>query len=205
MLLFRRQDRDRVARGEITLTFRLWKSAHVKAGKAYETGFGAVFVEDVRLQPAALVAQEDVPPSGCRSVEEVWKLAGEHTGAPVGPDTLLYRVQFRFLGDVAAAAAPQRELDNETLRARLARLDAASARGPWTLAVLRMIDSAPRVPARLLAAELDWERLDFKAHVRKLKALGLTLSHEQGYELSEAGRRYLRESADQGRSPKPET
>jgi len=191
MLLFRREDRERVASGEITLTFRLWKSAHVKAGKAYETGFGAVLVEDVRVMPAALVAEEDVPLTGCASISAIWALAGEHTGAPVGPDTLLHRVQFRFLGRVPPAAASQRELDRETLRVRLARLDAANARGPWTLAVLRLIESAPRVPARLLAAELGWETPEFKAHVRKLKALGLTLSHETGYELSDAGRRYL--------------
>jgi hypothetical protein len=198
MLLFRREDRERVASGEITVTFRLWKSAHVKAGKAYETGFGAVLVEDVRVLPAALVAEEDVPLTGCASIEQVWRLAGEHTGAPVGLDTLLHRVQFRFLGRVPPAAASQRELDRETLRVRLARLDAAHARGPWTLAVLRLIESAPRVPARLLAAELGWETPEFKAHVRKLKALGLTLSHETGYELSDAGRRYLQEGLEPG-------
>ena len=46
MLMFREQDRGRVADGEITVTYRLWKSAHVKAGKRYETGFCAVDVED---------------------------------------------------------------------------------------------------------------------------------------------------------------
>lgn len=100
MLMFRQPDRERVARGEITVTYRLWKSAHVKAGKTYEAGFGKVAVDDVQLLPAALVPEGDVPATGCADVAAIWALAGDHTGATVTPDTLLYRVQFRFLGGV---------------------------------------------------------------------------------------------------------
>jgi hypothetical protein len=70
-------------------------------------------------------------------------------------------------------------------------MDARSPRGPWTLAVLGAIGDAPEVPARILAAELGWPTLEFKAHVRRLKALGLTHSHEVGYSLTDAGRAYL--------------
>ncbi len=101
MLMFRREDRERVARGEITVTFRLWKSSHVKAGKTYETGFGRVDVEDVQVIPAAMVSDDDVLASGCADVAAILELAGEHTGARVGPDTLLHRVQFRFIGERA--------------------------------------------------------------------------------------------------------
>ena len=107
MLMFRREDRERVARGEITLTFRLWKSAHVRAGKTYESGFGPVEVEDVQVMPAALISDDDVAPSGCADVPSILKLAGEHTNARVGPDTLLYRVQFRFLGDKMRPVEPR--------------------------------------------------------------------------------------------------
>jgi hypothetical protein len=191
MVSFRREDRGRVANGEITVTFRLWRSAHVKAGKLYPTGFGTIEVEDLRVIPAALVTAEDVPPSGCDSIEAIWALAGEHTSTAVGPDTMLHRVQFRFLGEVPATATPSPSEDLSRIRARLERWDSLSPRGPWTALVLRSIEAAPLVPARLLAADLDWERLDFKAHVRKLKGLGLTISHEVGYELSDLGRRYL--------------
>jgi hypothetical protein len=96
--MFRQQDRGRVADGEITVTYRLWKSAKVKAGKTYETGFGRVEVEDVDLIPAALVPSADVARSGLPDIASIWQLAGEHTKARVDPDTLLYRVQFRFVG-----------------------------------------------------------------------------------------------------------
>jgi hypothetical protein len=95
LVTFRREDRERVADGAITVTFRLWKSAHVKAGNTYATSFGGIEVEDVRVIPAALVTNEDVRLSGCPDISAVWESAGEHTKTVVGPETLLHRVQFR--------------------------------------------------------------------------------------------------------------
>jgi hypothetical protein len=191
LVTFRREDRERVANGEITVSFRLWRSAHVKAGKSYPTGFGTVDIEDVRVIPAALVSEADVGPSGCVDIAAIWNLAGEHTGAVVGPDTLLHRVQFRFLGDVPPHSQPAPNLSLDQLSARLERMDRLSTRGPWTKATLDLIEAGPGVPARLLAAGMGMETREFKVNVRKLKALGLTISHEVGYELSDLGRRYL--------------
>jgi hypothetical protein len=191
MLMFRREDRGRVIDGEITVTFRLWKSPKVKAGKIYATPIGAIEIEKVDVIPAALVSKRDVKPSGRASIAAIWESAGEHTKTIVTPDTLLHRVQIRFLGDVPVEAQKKPPISLEGLARRLDRMDARSARGPWTHQFLKTIEDAPRVPARILAADVGWERLDFKAHVRRLKALGLTISHETGYELSDLGHRYL--------------
>lgn len=191
MVAFRKEDREQVASGAITVSFRLWQRAQAKAGNRYATGFGTIEVDDVRVVPAALVTDEDVPRTGCSSVEEVWALAGEHTRATVTAETLLYRLEFRFLGDVPASVAKEaKTLPIAELVERLERMDSRSD-SPWTFRTLELIEAAPRVPARLLAPELGRERLDFKANVRKLKALGLTVSHETGYELSVLGREVL--------------
>ncbi len=190
-MMFRREDHERVANGEITLTFRLWKTPKVKAGKRYATGFGTVEVENVSVIPAALVTRKDVRPSGMRNINAIWASAGEHTKTCVVAETLLHRVQFRFLGDVPVSGARGPDTDLNAMRKLLQKKDHLSSRGPWTLQILRLIEGGPRVPARVLAAELGWQTLDFKANVRKLKALGLTISHEVGYELSDIGRRYL--------------
>ena len=190
-MIFRREDRERVARGEITISYRLWRSAKVKAGKSYRTPLGTIAVDDVKVIPAAMIARRDVRRTGCKRIAEIRELAGEQTKTHVDDDTLLHRVQFRFLGDEAPTSKPARTLDLEDVAARLTRMDQRSPRGAWTHAVLQAIETQPQVPARILCAQLDWERLDFKAHVRKLKALGLTISHEVGYELSDLGRRYL--------------
>lgn len=173
------------------MTFRLWKRPHVKAGKTYETGFGAVEIEDVRVVPAALVSADDVRLAGLSDAASVWNLAGEHTGTAVGPETLLHRVQFRYLGKAAAEAEVKRPPSTAGLGERLDRMDRLSRRGRWTLATLRLIEAGEGVPARVLAPELGLETSDFKANVRKLKALGLTVSLEVGYELSDLGREYL--------------
>src|SRR5262249_2150757 len=101
----------------------------------------------------------------------------------------LYRVVFHFLGHSDPRPRPP-GLSLDQVSERLGRLD-SSARGPWTLTVLRLIEEQPRVVARRLAYSIGWEPADFKGHVRKLKALGLTISCEIGYELSELGQSYL--------------
>ena len=69
----------------------------------------------------------------------------------------------------------------------------AHSGGPWTEATLAAIAARPATRAADLAADLGRERLEFKRDVRKLKALGLTLSLEVGYRLSPRGQAYWRE------------
>ena len=58
------------------------------------------------------------------------------------------------------------------------------------MAVLGVIDEHPRTRAGDLAPIFGRELQPFKLDVRKLKNLGLTISHEIGYELSPRGRAY---------------
>jgi hypothetical protein len=55
----------------------------------------------------------------------------------------------------------------------------------------RLIAARPDVRAPDLAASFGLETAVFKRDVRKLKALGLTLSEPVGYRLSPRGRAYL--------------
>ncbi len=66
-------------------------------------------------------------------------------------------------------------------------MDERSSLGPWTLAALGKIAEQPGVVSTELAAQLGRERQQFKNDVRKLKKLGLTISLEDGYELSARG------------------
>jgi hypothetical protein len=188
MVSFTAEDHARVAAGDITITWRLWKYAHVKAGKVYATGFGgAVEIEDIRAVRVADVTDNDAHEAQLPDAASIIELARSHTGREVSGDTLLYRVQFHYLQQ-----APEKpRLSLEDVTKRLERLDNASKRGPWTLQTLRLIEDGPGVAARYLAPELGQALPDFKLNVRKLKALGLTVSLETGYELSELGQTYL--------------
>jgi predicted transcriptional regulator len=74
---------------------------------------------------------------------------------------------------------------------RLQRLDRSSPTGAWTRKTLLIIASAPGRRAAELADELDIDIVTFKRNVRKLKALGLTISLETGYRLSPRGAAFL--------------
>jgi hypothetical protein len=170
------------------VTWRLWKYAHVKPGKLYTTGFGgAIAVEDVRVVRAADITDADAREVGRPDAAALIEFARSHTGRDVSPDTLLYRVQFHY----EPVAPPKVEYSLEEIAKRLERLDAASTSGPWTLVTLRLIEENPGVVARNLAREIEMFKDDFKVNVRKLKALGLTISLTVGYELSELGQAYL--------------
>jgi hypothetical protein len=108
-----------------------------------------------------------------------------------------YRIAFTFVGGPdpraeLASAADLSAADRGELDKRLDRMDRASPHGPWTRDVLRLIAARPAERAGDLAESMGRERLPFKADVRKLKNLGLTISLERGYRLSPRGEAYLR-------------
>jgi hypothetical protein len=186
--MFSAADLERVAAGELTVTWRLWKYAHVKVGRAYPAGHGAVVIDDVRRVRAGDVTDADAMEVGLLDKRSLLDLVRGHKRARISAATILHRVAFHYVPE----PPPRRpELPLPEIAKRLARLDAASPRGPWTLAALRLVEENPGVVARELAGEMGLPTLDFKAQVRKLKALGLTVSLPVGYELSELGQTCL--------------
>ena len=176
--------------GSITVAFRRWRRSQVVAGHRYRTGQGMVEAEAVDLITPADITSELARAAGFPDVAAaVADLRGD-------PGLPLYCVRFRALTgpdprDELASTAALSDEETAGIAARLARMDAASKRGPWTAAVLAQIAEHPAVSSVHLAEALDWERFDFKLHVRRLKALGLTISLDVGYRLSPRGAAYL--------------
>lgn len=180
--------------GSITVAFRRWRRVQVVAGHLYRTGAGIVLAESVDTISPGDITPRLAAAAGFPDVESaVRDLRGD-------PDLPLYCIRFRPVDgpDPREQLAGSADLTDEDVAAigkRLARMDAASRRGPWTAAVLQQIASQPAVSSALLAAGLDWDRPDYKTHVRRLKALGLTISLDVGYRLSPRGRAYLARAA----------
>lgn len=82
--------------GEITVSFRLWRRAKVKAGGRYRVGHGQIEVEAVDVMPFATITAADVRRAGETDREALRKRAA-HAG-PIADDTLLFRVEFRPVG-----------------------------------------------------------------------------------------------------------
>ena len=188
---FEQRLRDGIHSGEIVLAFRRWKRSQVVSGHRYRTGTDMVEVESVDVVEPSAVDAVEAREAGYANVGE---LIADLRGDPAWP---VYRVRLRRVDepdprDELARTASLTEGDVAAISARLARMDRASGRGPWTGAVLCLIADRPGIVSTVLAEAMGWDRQDFKLHVRRLKALGLTLSLDVGYRLSPRGESYLK-------------
>ena len=195
-MLFKYSFHQAIASGEISVTYRAWKRARVKVGNRYRLNAdGMVKVDEVRETPVAQVTAAAARASGFSSRDALLRqLFPRGAGDP--PATV-FEVRFHYLPDprtpVAAVSADVAEEVLPDLLGRLRNMDARSRAGPWTGATLALIAANPQVAASRLAPRLGLETAPFKSNVRKLKALGLTISHDTGYTLTSLGARVLRE------------
>lgn len=180
---------DQIQSGHVTLAFRRWKKPSVKAGTRMKTGIGEVEIIDIEEIEEGSITEAEALAAGFPDLAALWKELRGREGA-------LYRIQLRYAGaDPRIALREDVDLDAEDwaeLNSRLARLDAASKMGPWTRRLLLAILAHPNLAAVELAQRTGDEKEWLKLNVRKLKNLGLTISHHPGYTISPRGERYLK-------------
>jgi hypothetical protein len=174
LVLFRQPFIEGIASGRITVAFRRWRRPTVRAGGTLITPAGQLAIASVGEDEPGSITDAAARQAGFESREDLLKELFAQ------PSSTLYRIDFRLLGDDHGVALRSRddlsEEEVQQLTARLRRLDAAGRTGPWTAAVLALIDRRPGVRAGDLAPVLGQELADFKRNVRKLNALGLTES-----------------------------
>ena len=188
-MLFKRHALKGLADGTITFAFRRWARPRVRAGSQLRTAVGVLAVDAVDEMDFADITEDDARRAGFASLPDLLDdLATQRDGR-------VYRIALHLAGPDPRVELRGRDglTDDELaeVELKLARLDAASRHGPWTVAVLRLIRDRPEVRAGDLAATRGQEKLAFKRDVRKLKELGLTESLEVGYRLSARGRTVL--------------
>jgi hypothetical protein len=187
--------------GKITLTFRTWTKPQVKEGGRYRfSENGVLEVTSVRTVAVDDISDADAKRAGFADRASLLAFVKPVDGKPT------FRVEFRFVKDTHDArmelAANDRLSSDEVeqIIVRLDKMDERSSPGSWAWRTLDLIAEHPRVRAPDLAEKLGWETQPFKANVRKLKALGLTMSHEIGYELSPRGQAFLAAMKKRGRT-----
>ena len=191
---FRQSDTEAIARGEQTLTFRRWRRPQARSGGRYRVGQHVIEVTSIEQIDPSEISAEDAHAAGHDSAEDALAAIRRNQRKSGDANAPLYRVAFRCLGEQAdprSILAADSGLNPDELSAitdRLAKMDARTKHGPWTRAALEAISVDPGRRAAELAAAQGRETAKFKANVRKLKALGLTISLEIGYELSPRGR-----------------
>ena len=180
---------DQIVAGDVDTLFRRQKRPTVKSGGTLRTRIGMLDIVRIDRIELADVTLRDAKRAGFASIADV---VAELTSKPDGD---FYRVRVQVGGvDPRVSLREQAHLSTTEMaevRERLARLDDRSTRGPWTTQFLTMISDQPHTRAPDLAASIGWETKPFKDNVRKLKGLGLTISHSPGYELSPRGKAVL--------------
>ncbi len=175
--------------GTITLAFRRWFKQDVRPGSQFRSASGVIRVEAVEVVQADKITDADAAQAGHKDAATVRKFLA------AGEDQPTYKVTLAWIGEDPRIALRSDDLltdaDVTALDKRLERLDRSSSFGPWTMQTLALIQRRPQVRAPDLAAQVGRERDPFKIDVRKLKNMGLTISHPVGYELSPRGIAYL--------------
>ena len=93
--MFSRDLRDAVARGEITVSVRLWSRPQVKVGGRYQVAGAVIEIDSIEVLPFSAVTQEDVRASGERD-REALRARAAHSG-PITDDTLVSRIEFHLV------------------------------------------------------------------------------------------------------------
>ena len=170
--------------GTISLAFRRWEKPNVKKGSTMRTELGVISVTDVKTVEESSITKADATKAGYETVAAL--LTEVNRGKRPGD---IYKVKLRFLSEDPRLDLREKTDLNESefdkLRMKLDRLD--KTRGPWVLKVMKLIKRYPERRAGDLADIMNMDKFDFKINVRKLKNLGLTISHEIGYSISPLG------------------
>lgn len=174
-----------IRRGEITLAFRRWKRPTVRAGGRLRTRIGELAIEAVDAVSESALTARAARRAGFATRAELVDALGGREGT-------LYRIRLHLAGEDTRIAlrntSKLTKAELQTVTDKLARTDARSADGPWTLAYLRGIEASPGTRAADLAEDFGMAKAPFKARIRRLKELGLTESLAVGYRLSPRGK-----------------
>lgn len=188
-MLIRSAQLEAIAAGLVSVAFRRWRRPTVKAGGTLRTAIGVLAIEAVDVIDPARLSSTDARSAGYVSLAA---LVAELDARDEGD---IYRIRLRLAGPDPRLVLRERGDTPATeivrLREKLARWDARSAHGPWTLAVLQAVRADEGLRAADLARRLRLPKDWLKMHVRKLKELGLTESLDVGYRLSPRGRTLL--------------
>ena len=174
---------------KIETAIRKWTRPTVKENGTLITAVGQLCITSVKKIKYNEITDEEVNKAGYSGREELdtelsYKNAGE-----------IYIITFRLEGEDPRIELRQNNniTPNElaALQKKLQALEVRSKVEGWPLRILEAVNNQPGLYAIQYANKLGYEKIWFKLHIRKLKNLGLTISLENGYEISPRGQAFL--------------
>lgn len=189
-MIIRQKQLEGIKKGTISLAFRRWTRPSVRKGTLLKTAIGQVEILNIEVIDVVSIREDDAHKAGFETRDELLASLADNNAGNV------YRIGVRYHSPDPRInlrnQIPSDKTDFEIIRKKLQRLDKANAGGPWTSGVLHAIQSNPRTVSTELAKQLGYERMWLKTQICKLKNLGLTISHDVGYEISPLGKAVLK-------------
>lgn len=189
-MLFKQIHLVGIKSGEITVAFRKWKRVSVKSGSLLHTSVGLLEIGEIRVVNEIDITEEEAIQAGFISKKQLLKSFLSNNGGHIFKISVRYhsedpRIKLRE----ETVISEQRYTD---LKKKLQKLDDYSKYGHWTNKVIYTIKENPNLHTIGIAKLTGFEKEWLKLNIRKLKNLGLTISHTVGYEISPLGNEYLK-------------
>lgn len=184
-MLFKEKQLEAIKAGKVSLAFRCWAKPAVLEGSLLKTAAGVLKILEIKVVKSSEISTKDCHQAGFEDIEHLMQSLRQNEKGQ------LYRIRLKYHSeDPRIELRTQSSLTTpelEALTLKLQKLDKLSKAGPWTRKILSVIKANPRKRAVDIAKLTGFEKEWLKLNIRKLKNLGLTISHEIGYELSPLG------------------
>lgn len=184
-MLFKKIHLGGIKSGKITLAFRKWKKASVKIGSLLHTSISLVEIRKIEAVNENDITDKETVQAGFTDKKQLLKSFTHNSTGTIFKVSVGY-----YSADPRIKLREQTELleqQFEELKKKLERLDNHSKQGHWTEKILLAIKDNPNLHAVGISKLTGFEKEWLKLNIRKLKNLGLTISHNVGYELSPLG------------------
>lgn len=190
---------EQIRAGTVTTQYRRWDAPRVKAGGTQLTSAGLVrFTRVARVNDLSKLTDRAARAAGLKNADALRKALAPKPGGARGArgsagGAHVYRINLEWAGEDPRLALREELPDGDECRQIAARTAVLDRRlgGDWTRDTLEWIDANPRIVSKVLAQQRGVDLLPMKTDIRRLKALGLTISHDVGYELSPRGAVFL--------------
>ncbi|MCE7044426.1 hypothetical protein [Dyadobacter sp. CY312] len=188
-MLFKEIHLRGIRSGNITLAFRKWQKAFVKKGSLLHTSIGLVQIHAIEAINESDITSQDALNAGFPDKKQLVQSFVQNGEGTIFKISISYhsadpRIKLREQSEIS-------EQQFADLKKKLVRLDNLSKHGHWTERILLTIKDNPNLHAVGIAMQTGFEKEWLKLNIRKLKNLGLTISHNIGYELSPLGEKFI--------------
>ncbi|MDF3821931.1 ASCH domain-containing protein [Leptospira sp. 96542] len=187
-MLFKDEHLKGIKAGKIKICFRIWNQNKIKVGSEINTNQGIIKIKSIQIVNKDEISERDAKLAGFTSKDSLLITLKPFNKNVKGK---IYKIEVAFHSEDPRIFLRNQKLNQnneQMITSKLERLDKVSRNGHWTKKILLTIKNHPKQNASELSKITGFEKEWLKLNVRKLKNIGLTISHPAGgYEISPLG------------------